>query len=132
MIQHGRRSCQAGRRATSSPPAIYTAAQVLWVALSGVSVRADHLRAFLGAAIGAAMGAGSMADVGIRAGVAQAAESRRFIAPIAASSSPCPSPSRNSRPRRRAQGPLVALVDVCRNSPPEVDTNGKGKRCAAG
>jgi uncharacterized membrane protein len=39
---------------------------------------------FLGAAIGAAMGAGSMADVGIRAGVAQAAESRRFIAPIAA------------------------------------------------
>ena len=41
---------------------------------------------FLGAAIGAGMGAltGSMADVGIRAGVAQAAESRRFIAPIAA------------------------------------------------
>ena len=40
----------------------------------------------LGAAIGAGMGAltGSMADVGIRAGVAQAAESRRFIAPIAA------------------------------------------------
>ena len=112
MISLGRRSCQlaAGQQKLTTRH-LHGGSGAMGGAFWGFLFGLIIFVPFLGAAIGAAMGAGSMADVGIRAGVAQAAESQRFIAPIAASSSPCPSPSRNSRPRRRAQEPLVALVD---------------------
>src|SRR5215203_2312601 len=54
-----------------------------WGFRFGLIIFVPFLGAAFGAAMAAPMAAGSMADVGIRAGVAQAAESQRFIAPIA-------------------------------------------------